>query len=304
MSPEEAKKLVFQYWEHIHRLVEKRFAGDDGLIEEAFNYVVVEKLAANDWLRVRQYRGEGFSSFITVVVRRLLSDFARRTGKEPEAPKWVRERGILWKKAWFLLCVKNLTKQETIEILSEEARQIGRQPEFMEDMVALIIQKQQRRGIMFFRLTEQHVEKITAGSMPSEDAQWAQTAGEADGLSSASPPPPEMLEDLENSLLLESIFLILSGLRSDAPPMQTVDEKKILDWIKRLRQCLNLSDEEYLFLQLIYQDGLTISETGRRLHLNPNQAAGRHRRLLQRMHKAFEKAGLDGELRLLLESLQ
>ncbi|MCP4702605.1 MAG: hypothetical protein GY862_37960 [Gammaproteobacteria bacterium] len=75
----------------------------------------------------------------------------------------------------------------------------------------------------------------------------------------------------------------------------------------KLREQFKSSAEEALLLRMVYYDGLSVSEAGRRLYPYlqkkeaVNKAGGQHRRILERLRMAMEQTELAGELRLLLE---
>ncbi|MCP4699168.1 MAG: hypothetical protein GY862_20295 [Gammaproteobacteria bacterium] len=210
MSPEEAKTLVFKYWNYLNSLAKKRFS--QNAAEQAVSYML-EKLEKNQWQRVREYEGRGFSAFIGVVANRLFIDFARKSG-------------------------------ETHPTVSMDSETI-------------------------------------------------------DEPVSSQLPPVELLNEIQTARIFEVIFSEIISLRGEEKLMDRGSE--IRKWIQRVRPHIALKDEEYLLLAMIYRDGSTVSEAGRRLGLSIHQAQGRHRRLLARLRKAFEHCGLAEDIRILLE---
>lgn len=278
MTPEQAKQQVFNYWQYLHDMAQKRFPADSQLAEEAIDYLL-EKLQYNDWQKIREYRGEGFTSFITVVANRLFTDFARKVGDTPYIPQWIQQRSHLWRTG-FLLLHKGLNRQAAIEELWNTAQKMGYEKTAAEEIIHTILQKE------FIK--------------PRQVAISIETEGLAEPIAPALP-PAEQLAELENNGLLELIFMMIDCLQLRTSEQKAVEHTSVfIAWLNKLQPHIHLDSEEYLFLTMIYREGLSVSEAGRRLQLNANQAAGRHRRLLTRLHTAFEQAGLAEELRLLI----
>ncbi|MCP4702903.1 MAG: hypothetical protein GY862_39485 [Gammaproteobacteria bacterium] len=255
MSPEAAKQRVFKYWDYIHKLAERRFAWDAVLKEQAVNYAL-DELAKNGWQRVRAYKGKGFTAFITITINRLFTDFARKTGDAQTMPKWLRTQGPLWKRAWFLLCVRRLGREETIQTLLDEALKSGHQEAYLREIVAMI-----------------------STGCSSEMRIWT-LGGEED----------KAADETE-----QADFMLIFNMLERLLPEQSTErlEQRMQTWINCLRQWIVLKPEEYLMLKLVFDEGLSVSEAGRRLQQGTHEASGRQRRLLVRLRKALEKCGLE-----------
>ena len=107
LSPDQAKTLVFQHYSLLKKMALAHF-GDDPIAEEAFNYVL-DHLQEHQWARVCQYANpaeRGVTVFLHRIVKMLLIDFARKSGRVPHIPKWVTERGEFWRLAYRLLIVE------------------------------------------------------------------------------------------------------------------------------------------------------------------------------------------------------
>ncbi len=280
MSPEDAKRHVFNYWQYLIHLAHKRFANNPQLAEEAMDYLL-DKLQQNDWQRIRDYRGQGFTAFLTVVANRLLIDFARKVGEIAFVPEWVEARGHLWVRAYGLL-QKKLSKQETLEILWVEGQQLGYEKQAIDEIV--------------HTLTKQHVWKLRATTINVESEELEQA--EDDSLT-----PMEQTVQQQQQALFAIVAQLLACLYQPTTAVAThefAEAETLQRWLQVLRGKISLESEEFLLLQLVYRDGLTVSEAGRRLQLNANQVAGKHRRLLQRLRETFEQCGIAEELRALL----
>lgn len=282
MTAEEAKQYVFNYWRYLHEIARKRFFNDPQLAEQAIDYLL-EKLQRNDWQKIREYRGEGFTAFITVVANRLFTDFSRKIGDIPYIPLWIQQQGQLWKEG-FLLLHKGLTRQEAIEQLWNVSQSLGYDKAMMITVIETILQKE---------------------TLPARYTAVSWDVEQIENVASTQLPPDETLSELENNQGLELIFLLMQYLQSPDDISQNQWQAfsaypKLIQGLSQLKQQINLSNEDYLLLSLIYREGLSVSEAGRRLQLNTNQVAGRHRRLLSRLEQAFIEIGLADELRLLI----
>ena len=277
MTPEEAKTLVFQHWQYLQRIANKRFPYDSQLAEESLDYVL-EKLEVKQWRRIREYQGRGFTSFISVTANRLITDFCRKIGETPHVPKWISQRGAFWKKAYFMLCVKCLNRHEATQLLIDDAVTAGKQAEFAQSVVLEILHREKLRQKKQFVSVEND-----SVNEPVSDNQA----------------PMDLLDEMEVNQSRQLLFQLLDYL---AEPQKTVsiNNPQLKQWLEKLQPIFKLDSEDYLLLRLVYQQGLQVTEAGRRLHLNTNQVQGRHRRLLQRLSKALATCNLDTELHELL----
>jgi hypothetical protein len=73
ITSEQAKVKVFEHWDHLNGLANRRFPKDENLAHEALLYVL-KGLEADEWKRVRSWRGLGhFLPFITLLAARYSS---------------------------------------------------------------------------------------------------------------------------------------------------------------------------------------------------------------------------------------
>ncbi|MEK7991168.1 MAG: hypothetical protein VSS52_009200 [Thiotrichaceae bacterium] len=266
MSPQEAKSLVFQHWQYLNKLAKKRFAQDNQLAEQAIDYVL-EQLEKNDWQRVCQYEGKGFTAFITVTTNRLLIDFGRKIGEIPYIPQWIQQETPAWKQV-FLLLHKGEAKSEIIHKMTES---MDIDAQTVTDMIITIEQKQHFKT----KIIQTELEQL-------------------ENIKSDEPNPEQNVTQSEHHAWFNIIFQTLKQENTK------IESKKLKSLANRLQNYIKLSSEESLFLLMVYQDELSISEAGRRLNWNRNQAAGKHKRLLARLQTGFEKSGLIQDIKLLL----
>ncbi|WP_353570813.1 hypothetical protein [Candidatus Albibeggiatoa sp. nov. BB20] len=267
MSPQEAKNLVFQHWQYLNQLAHKRFPQDNQLAEQAIDYVL-EQLEKNDWRRVCQYEGKGFTAFITVTTNRLLIDFGRKVGEIPYIPSWIQQAAPAWKQV-FLLLHKGEAKSEIIHRMTEA---MDIEVQTVTNMIIKIEQKQKFKT----KTTQIELEQL-------------------ENIKSEAPDPEQDLNQSEYNAWFNIIFQTLKQENTK------IESKKLKSLADNLQNYITLTSEERLFLLMIYQDELSISEAGRRLDWNQNQAAGKHKRLLARLQTGFEKSGLIQDIKLLLQ---
>jgi len=253
----ELKDRTLQHWQAINAMATRRF-GRGPLAEEAA-LAVIDGLAAEQWRRVRAYRGQAsFASYIRAVSARLLEDFARRRlgGRRP--PHWLQAFGGFWLRLFEALCLERLPTYEAVE------RVRARWPE--EPAPSL----------------EEAAHEILARIPDCGMAQGEETElGEEHGAPEEG--SAEITERRQQEELLQAVASLLLGIKDQ--PSQ--------DLVRRYRDLrLDLGTEEILLLRLCYQDGCSVAEAGDRLGLNRFQAHGRLRRLLGRIRDEMVRCGL------------
>jgi hypothetical protein len=137
ITSEQAKVKIFEHWDYLNSLANRRFPKDENLAHEALLYVL-KGLEADEWKRVRTWRGSGqFLPFMTTLVSRLLTDFTRTRFGHLRKPIWLTEKSDpLWDLAYRLLIVENYTRHEVIErlLLGEPQRERW----FIEEVITAI----------------------------------------------------------------------------------------------------------------------------------------------------------------------
>lgn len=277
MTSEQTKNQVLHYWQYLGQLARKRFPDDENFALEALDYAL-DKLQADDWVLLRGRTGKGFSAFLTTTVWNLFTDYQRKAGKTRQTPRWISERGGFWKQAWHLLCLQRLSKHEAREILRVYAAQIGKQDYYVDEVITTILQREKSLPDQRTISLDVHDEDEAAEVVLGREDNWMLT---------------------ENNILLQTIFIVL-GYFLPAQQSAADCEGTVKVWIDKLRGTLNLDDEEYLLLKMVHEDGLKVVEAGRRLGLNSNQVSARYRRLLERINQAFQKCGLEHEMKALI----
>ncbi|MDY6992435.1 MAG: hypothetical protein SVR94_07490 [Pseudomonadota bacterium] len=280
MSPEQAQSLVYKNLKYIDNLAKKRFAKDSPL---AVDYVLTQ-LAQNEWQPIISYQQGDFKLFLTVVVTRLWNEFE-------QDPKTLFYRHLDYLKTLayrFFRADKQLAEQAIDYMLFHLEKNNWQQ-----------VRKYQGKGFTAF------IKKVAENLFKdfAKKGKLATVAFEEEQLETQDPTPalPEQL----NQQALHSLFFFIHQLQTEpSAAEQTVHQwsKKLTDYLQTTQKRTPLlTHEDYLLLYMIYQDELSVSEAGRRLHLNENQVQGRHRRLLARLNDIFNHCGLTAEFKSLLE---
>lgn len=261
---------VTAHWPLINRLAIRRFA-QETLAEEAALFVM-DKLAEEDWRRLRAFTGRStLATYIGALTLRLLEDFARQRFGRLKAPAWVRRLGGIWETLFRLLCMERLAPDAAVAQLT--ARQ----------SCATAIAEQ--------AVYQMLGEIPSCGSHRGHQVELAEDlpATSEEGLSQ----PEAQLETAEREQCLHVLGRILFAEEEsaiDAPRLERL-----------LGARISLEPRERLLLKLCFRDGVAVTEAGRMLGWNQHQVHGRLRRLLERLRQDFAEAGLEEELRLLLQ---
>ncbi len=259
------------HWELINRLAGRRFPGS-ALAEEAALFVL-NRLAADDWRRLRAFTGEStLATYIAALSFRLLEDFARARFGRSTPPLWVRRLGGIWLTLFRLLCLERFTPDEAVALVHQQQAGDPRQIE---------------------RAAYQLLGEIPScgehrGDAPGGGAETDLRVGdEAD-----CPEQEQRLTERER----EQLFATLG---------RVVFDEAVADSGSRLlarvvAANIELAPRERLLLKLCFRDGVAVTEAGRMLGWNRFQVHGRLRRLLERLRRELARVGLEEELRLLL----
>ncbi|MDD2465336.1 MAG: hypothetical protein PHI97_15170 [Desulfobulbus sp.] len=269
-SPIPWQQQALSHWPLINRLAGHRFPQGE-LAEEAALFVM-DKLAENDWQRMRAFGGQSsLATYLGSVTLRLLEDFARLRFGRIKAPLWVRRLGGLWKTLFRLLCLERFSPTEAVEILAT-------------------------RQACAAKVAENAAYQLLAeipncGSYRGEETELPDDLP-AEGEKHSGSHPEQVLEKEERKQCLQALANVIFA--EDTPDHKS----RIME--KMLAVKINLEPRERLLLKLCFRDGVAVAEAGRMLGWNRHQAHGRLRRLLQRLRRDFSAGGLGQELELLL----
>ncbi len=264
------KAKALAQWNSINSMAVHRF-GEGTLAEEAA-LEVMEGLKADDWRRIRSYRGKAsLTTFIRSLTSRLLEDFARQRFGRVRPPLWVKTFGGIWEKLFRALCLERLNVMEAVEVVVQ--RQVNSKKNEVEDAAYHLLARIPDCG-------------KSQGLEVSYEDEWLQAESE------------ELIQirSAEAKQVKELFFAIFQRLLGD-------NECEVSDSLLKKYKALtiSLSPEEKVLLKLCYQDGMGVTQAGKMLGMSRFQAHGRMRRLMARLRGEFERVGLDQELRLLLQ---
>ncbi len=202
-----------------------------------------------------------------------MGDFSRGKFGRPRPPEAISALGDLYKEVYRLLCLKRMPAEDVIQFLAVRKK---RDPAITEEAIAVILAKVPDCG--------KHTDMPVSVDPENFDQNIL-----AD-LSLHHLTPEDLQDALETASILEAVRYLLT---QDAEPS---DDSKIKTLVMQFRSHVKFKPEECLFLGMIYQEGLKVSQAGRKLGWNADKAQGKHRRLLERIKKAIEKSGLDQDL--------
>ena len=274
------REKVFKHWELIEKSSQTRFNNDATAIEAS--HYVIEKLEANGWQRVRQYNGSArFSSYIKIVTNRLLEDFSRKKFGRIRPPRWLKALGRKYLRTFQALCQERLSIHEAVEQLCQSMNSRACE-EKVEEAAAVILSRLPHCG------------QYIGEPIPTDIEALNETFSKTHAWHYLS--PERYLCAVERAAMMEAVCnMFLAAKTTDS-----------LEWnasaLTDIRSRLHLSAEDRLFLKTIYVQGLNVSAAGRLFGLEANQSHSKHKSLLKKIHGAFDRTGLETEIRALIPS--
>ncbi|MEO5339868.1 MAG: hypothetical protein H7837_05025 [Magnetococcus sp. MYC-9] len=268
------RALFLQQWQRLETLAMRRF-GDANLADQAMLFTQ-EAMARNDWGPLRAYEGRSEASFATFfgqIAWRMLEDFARSRFGRLHVPQWVTEQGPLLVDVYRLLCLERMPVSHVVEFLCS-AVQGGRSEVTVWAAVNRVLKQATDCG------------KFSVQEIATDNEILDDLAEPGTTLHRLSPEALKILQQREEVLGAVHRFLTRE---EPLPNLEGQTGRAVLD---KIRALLPLSSEERLLLKLLYQDELDVETTARLLGLNGNQVYGRQRRLLARIRKVLDQAGL------------
>ena len=263
-------KEVYDNYEFLRRLTEKRFA-DMVLGDEAYSFAF-DRLAQDDWRRVRAYKGKSsFRGYLGCVWCRLLEDFAIKKFGKITPPQWIKNLGGVWEELFKLLCCRRFSVDEAIERIVAEGR-YDWEVKGLEKASAEILAKIPTCG-------------RTVGPAFSMDDDPAGSSTDP-GFQDQCTLPDDLAIEKERWMALQAIAKVFF-IASNQDAVDDPDPEKLAGLVAAIRDRLRLDEEERLILTAHFVDGEPISAVGRRLKLNRDQIHGRFRRLRKKIRSAF-----------------
>lgn len=271
------KQKITVHWPLINRLARRRF--NDNLAEEAALYVL-NQLQEDDCRRVRSFSGRaGFSTFLSSLTIRLLEDFSRKRFGRVRPPQWISALGGIWIAVFELLCLQRLNVSATVETMLHRIKDRAQ----VEQTAWTILERVTDCGRQ--QALEVEFDDEVRVSENNRQAKGGHLKG-----------PEERFMESERRDFFEVLFM---GLFAGEKEKQLSAFEH--SFVRILAAGIELSAQERLLIKLCFQDGISATRAGKMLGLNANQIHGKLRRLLTRLRIGFELAGIDEELKRLLE---
>jgi len=257
-----AKKLVFAHWNFLQLLAHKRFPNDENTAHLALDHVL-EHLQEDDWRRIRRWEGQGkFSTFVGVLAGRSMTDYIRKVYGHQRPPKWLAEKNDpIWAQAYRILVLERFERQEAFGLL--QASYPDREDSVLRTVISEVIARCPQK----IRYQDHHGTSLDDVVEPgSQDLS------------------PETQLEIHSRELFEALDGYIRG-ESDLPA-------EIRPLVDQLRDHLQLSDEDRLFLRLRFCEGLKMNQVARMLRLKGDPYK-RLNKILKAIRTACERAGLD-----------
>ncbi len=262
------KTKLSKNYDLIEKAVQRRFRGDSEMAEEALSYIS-EKLVEDDMRRLRLYdpkRGAKFQTYLSVLSQRLISRYLEQKKGRFRFPKWLEDQGnALWMKVYRLLCWERNNEIDVVETIKTTAP--GKRD-------AIVVNE----AIWIIREKYPDCGKSREKEVQTEDENYYPEERQNNESAFHHLTPEEQVALGQRMALSDAI---LSAPEKESNPDS--DDTQMAEIKKKLAQEFKPGPEKRLFLRMIYQDGMSVSEAGRQLGWNANQAAGHHRRLMEQL---------------------
>jgi DNA-directed RNA polymerase specialized sigma24 family protein len=262
--------------ERLARLAERRFP-DAAASGAAYNFAF-DRISENDWRLLESYTGRAQpGTYLTAVFCRLLEDYSRARYGRPRPPAWLQRMGELWLRIYRMLCLERVEPESIVDSIALRAgRPRGDVRQTIATIRARIPDCGQARGEVAMADPADAHEETDAANPESELARQELT---------------ELLRTLRSVLSAADAAPVAPRNPSSGGPDPSRVPSPAL-----LRSALQLDDEERLVLRLLYQDGRTVADAARALHLPEHQVRRKRERAVSRLREALRAAGIGPEL--------
>ncbi|MBU0995975.1 MAG: hypothetical protein KJ737_26065 [Proteobacteria bacterium] len=261
------KAKLTRLYPALEKSVKRRFQNDPEKAGDALSFVS-EKLVEDNMRRLALYdpgRGAKFETYFAVLVQRLISRFIETNHKRRRFPKWLEKQGNdLWHMVYRLLCWELKSETDVVEYLESTAP--GKRDEHIVREAVWVIHEN------FPDCGKSEVKEVSKAQKDYDSSEGLNNDRSIHQLS-----PEDQMAFNQLMALTDAIFT--EPVNDDA--IEEIVPGEIATIKKRLRLEFNPSPEKRLFLKMIYQDGMSVSNAGRMVGWNANQAAGHHRRLMR-----------------------
>lgn len=262
LSPAKAKAMVLSHWNYLDRLSQRRFPLSENLAHEGLLFIL-EQLEKDDWHRIRTWQGLGnFSTYLTTLSARLLTDFQRKKCGHIRLPSWIRGKNDpAWLCAYQWLIVDNLSRQEATHRLQRSYPE--KEAWFIGEIIRAVLARCDARP----RHIEADFELDAAMECES----------------------PTLAPDAELEYTDEDLSAVLWQLLQDNTPPDSPAFHRIRDMISQLEPHLNLNQEDRLLLRLRFVDGLNMKKIAQHMQLKEDPYKRLHK-ILKGLRQSFQMA--------------
>lgn len=277
------KSLILDgaWLDRLDRLTIKRF-GAGGLAEEASAYVI-EKLSADDWHVFLSFKGQSKpETYIHTLANNFIEEFSRKRFGRPRPPEWLKRQGDLWVKVWKMVCLERRLPQTVIDLMCAGDL---REPLTVQKVIQAIKARLPWCG--------DSNREIAAHTFSDEDSE--QTV--EDQIVEFNTPETS----IETSHLRDVMHMLGNLLSNNPNPASSENAAHRADSsIKdanihsslQLSHVLTLSDQEWVILRMVYQDGMKLNAVASFLGLKAHEPGRIMKTTLQRIATALETLGV------------
>lgn len=283
------KALVFDstWIERLDNLTKKRF-GEGGLADEASSYVI-EKLSADDWKVFDSFKGQSKpQTFLHSLASNFIEEFSRKRFGRPRPPEWLKRQGSLWVSVWRMLCLERKLPESIVDLLCIEQL---REPKSINTVMQTIKAKVPSCG--------QAIREHSANTSVGDD----ENLSPEDLIPSFNTPEAE-IENEHFGQVLEMISNLFTSSRSnkgvtpESVNDSSIKAKQVLDSgslnnAKTLGDVLQLEDQEWIILRMVYQDGIKLKTVAQTLGLKDYEPGRIMKRTLEKIQAALVSLGIE-----------
>jgi len=250
----------------LEKLARRRFP-DRQLADQAFEQAL-GKLQENDWAKLQSFQQRSSpGTFLVVVFRHLLEDFAVARFGKCRAPVWVQSLGQIWQLVYKKLCCERQARQSIAEQLASEAHNTQQ----IEQIARTIQAKIPDCG------AQVKFESLSAASSEAVelDIEDEQTLSPEQNLQEQQ--QQHMLSALQQVFAVSGSWQLGSNGQLSAELAST------------LRQALDA--DTALLMKMIFQDDLSIAKAATLLNLPEHTARRKIKACLEQWRKDLTRAG-------------
>lgn len=262
--------VLDQRWmQRLEAAARRRFR-NELLAEEAASYVL-EQLSANQWQRLRAFRGMARAqTYLNTVSAHLLEEFSRRRFGRPRPPLWLQRAGSLWVKIWQQLCLERQAAAAVIQRWITRERSAAQ----LQQIITTIKARMPWCGAKH--------EEIPASYLQRSDST-------RDPLERADDNDPEQINQRNQlEMLLLVVRLILEPELSWSMP-ESGQLRALQRVLAQLHASLAMTPQEQLMLRLVYLEGMKQTLVARALRLEPYQLSRKLAALTRRLRVAISE---------------